>query len=69
MIKRTASAPAENGPFFTVRRLREGGTKAATVDHSSHNVSMDFLFLLWAVSYVGIRRVSYQTIGDTLSDK
>ncbi len=53
----------------SVRRLRKWGTMAATVDHSSHDASMDFLFLLWAVSYVGIRKVSYQTIGDTLPDK
>ena len=36
----------------------------ASMDHLGHVVSTAFLLLLWVVSYLGIRRVTYQTIGD-----
>jgi hypothetical protein len=37
----------------------------ATVDHYlGHDVSTDIAGLLWVVSYVGICRLVYQTIGD-----
>ena len=39
---------------------------AATMDHLSHDAPICFLLLLWVVFYVGIRRVTYHTIGDTL---
>jgi hypothetical protein len=37
---------------------------AAVVGNLHHNVSADVVGLLWVVSYVGICRVVYQTIGD-----
>ena len=37
---------------------------AAVVGNLCHDVSTDIVGLLWVVSYVGIRRVVYQTIGD-----
>jgi hypothetical protein len=37
---------------------------AAVVSNLHHDVSKDVVGLLWVVSYVGIRRVVYQTIGD-----
>ena len=37
---------------------------AAVVGNLCHDVSKDGVGLLWVVSYVGIRRVAYQTIGD-----
>ena len=47
-----------------MRRRREWGTMAAVVGNLHHDVSTDIVGLLWVVSYVGIRRVVYQTIGD-----
>ena len=49
-----------------MRRHREWGTIAAVVGNLCHDVSMDIMGLLWVVSYVGMRRVAYQTIGDAL---
>ena len=37
---------------------------AAVVSNLHHDVSADVVGLLWVVSYVVIRRVVYQTIGD-----
>jgi hypothetical protein len=37
---------------------------AAVVGNLCHDVSTDGVGLVWVVSYVGIRRVAYQTIGD-----
>ena len=42
---------------------------AAVVGNLHHNVSTDVVGLLWVVSYVGIRRVVYQTLGDCLPNK
>jgi len=36
---------------------------AAVVGNLRHDLA-NFVGLLWVVSYVGIRRVAYQTIGD-----
>ena len=36
------------------------------MDHWSHDAPICLFVLLWVVSYVGIRRATYQTIGDTL---
>jgi len=47
-----------------MRRRREWGSMAAVVSNLHHDVSKDVVGLLWVVSYVGIRRVVYQTIGD-----
>ena len=47
-----------------MRRRWEWGTMAAVVSNLRHNVSTDVVGLLWVVSYVGIHRVVYQTIGD-----
>ena len=37
---------------------------AAVVSNLHHDVSKDVVGLLWVVSYVGIRRVVYQTIAS-----
>jgi len=37
---------------------------AAVVGNLRHDVSTDFVGLLWVVSYVRIGRVAYQTISD-----
>jgi len=37
---------------------------AAVVGNLRHDMSTDVVGLLWVVSYVAIRRVAYQTIGD-----
>jgi hypothetical protein len=42
---------------------------AAAVGHLGHNASMDIVGWLWIVIYVGICRVSYQAIGNTLPTK
>jgi hypothetical protein len=39
---------------------------AAAVRHLGHDVSTDVMGWLWVVIHIGIRRVSYQAIGDTL---
>jgi hypothetical protein len=38
----------------------------ATVGHLGHDALTDVVGWLWVVIYVGIRRVLYQMIGDTL---
>jgi hypothetical protein len=39
---------------------------AAAIGHLGHNALMDDVGWLWVVLYVGIHRVLYQAIGDTL---
>jgi hypothetical protein len=40
---------------------------ATIVGHLGHSVSADIVGFLWVVSYVGIHRVMYQTIGNRAS--
>ena len=56
-----------NGGFFFFRGTELGLdplTMVAVVGDLRHNVSTDIVGLLWGLSYVGICRVVYQTIGD-----
>jgi hypothetical protein len=39
---------------------------AAAVGHLGHDASADIVSWLWVVICIGIRRVLYQAIGDTL---
>jgi hypothetical protein len=39
---------------------------AAAISHLGHDASTDIVGWLWVVLYVGIRRLLYQAIGDTL---
>ncbi len=39
---------------------------AAAIGHLGYNVPTDVVGWLWVVSFVRIRRVFYQAIGDTL---
>ncbi len=41
----------------------------AAISHLGHNASMDIVDWLWVVLYVGIHRVLYQAISDTLSTR
>jgi len=47
-----------------MQQRREWGTMAAVVGNLRHDLSTDVVELLWVLSYIGIRRVTYQTIGD-----
>jgi hypothetical protein len=38
---------------------------AAAIGHLGHDASMDVVGWLWVMSYIRIRRVLYQVIGDT----
>jgi hypothetical protein len=49
-----------------MRQRREWGTMGAAIGHLGHNASTDIVGWLWVVSYVRIRRVLYQSIGNTL---
>jgi hypothetical protein len=49
-----------------MRQHREWGTIEATIGHLGHNALTDVVGWLWVVLYIGIRRLSYQVIGDTL---
>jgi len=42
---------------------------AADVDHLGHNVSTDIVGLLWVMSYIGIHREMYQTIGNAFQTR
>jgi hypothetical protein len=48
------------------RWRREWGTMVAAVGHLGHKAWTDFVGWLWVVTYVGIQRVLYQAINDTL---
>jgi hypothetical protein len=44
----------------------EWGTMVAAVGYLGYNASMDIVGWLWVVIHVGIRRVLYQAINNTL---
>jgi hypothetical protein len=50
-----------------VRRRWEWGTMVAAVGQLDHNVSTDVVGLLWVVSYVGTRRVTYLGLSDKVT--
>ena len=56
------------GNCFMCQRW-ERGTMAAAVGHLGHDASADIVSWLWVVIYVGICRVTYQAIGNTLTTR
>ncbi len=49
-----------------MRQRREWGIIAATIGHLGHDASTYVVGWLWVVLYIGICRLLYQAIGDTL---
>ncbi len=49
-----------------MRQRREWGTIAAAIGHLGHDGLADIVDWLWVVIYVGMRKLLYQAIGDTL---
>ncbi len=49
-----------------MHQRQEWGIIAAAISHLVHDALMNIVGWLWVVLYVGIRRLSYQAIGNTL---